>query len=221
MSYEQVKGKDPLAALLHRLWAFIYHGDVWAELALAGQSDEAQHRPQADAVFGSVMKLSLQHSIGTLVQYSPEHDASQKTSRIFDRNFIKASLRQQVEDYITPEVEALTGLGNPILVAVLYGKFRETKKLKNESGANELYVMANNVINTMQARLKENLSSDMIPSYFIRVGNTPTTDGGMIDRVAIHRIAAKLLARRLPLYPPISRPKHLAGESQSYAQGRP
>ncbi|KAF1819697.1 purine and uridine phosphorylase [Dissoconium aciculare CBS 342.82] len=70
MSYEQVKSRDPLAAQLLDLWAFLYHGDVWAELLLTGQSDEAQHRPREDAVFRPVTKLSLQHSIGTLVQYS-------------------------------------------------------------------------------------------------------------------------------------------------------
>jgi tetratricopeptide (TPR) repeat protein len=70
MSYEQVKGMDPLAAQLLDLWAFLYHGDMWAELVLAGQSDEAQHRPHEAAVFRPMTKLSLQHSIGTLVQYS-------------------------------------------------------------------------------------------------------------------------------------------------------
>jgi tetratricopeptide (TPR) repeat protein len=70
MSYEQVKDVDPLAAQLLNLWAFLYHGDVWAELVLTGQGDEAQRRPHEDVFFGPVTKLSLQHSIGTLVQYS-------------------------------------------------------------------------------------------------------------------------------------------------------
>jgi tetratricopeptide (TPR) repeat protein len=70
MSYDQVKSMDPLAAQLLDLWAFLYHGDVWAELVLAGQSEEAQHSLHGDYVFRPVTKLSLQHSIGTLVQYS-------------------------------------------------------------------------------------------------------------------------------------------------------
>ncbi|KAF1820033.1 uncharacterized protein K489DRAFT_292492, partial [Dissoconium aciculare CBS 342.82] len=35
VSYEQVKSTDPLAAQLLDLWAFLHHGDVWAELVLA------------------------------------------------------------------------------------------------------------------------------------------------------------------------------------------
>jgi hypothetical protein len=70
MSYEQVKGMDPLAAQLLDLWAFLYHGDVRAELVLARQSDKGQHSLTEEAAFGPVTKLSLQHSIGTLVQYS-------------------------------------------------------------------------------------------------------------------------------------------------------
>jgi tetratricopeptide (TPR) repeat protein len=70
ISYEQVKSMDPLASRLLDLWAFLYHGDVWAELVLAGREDEAQHSSGEDPVFGRVTKLSLQHSIGTLVHYS-------------------------------------------------------------------------------------------------------------------------------------------------------
>jgi hypothetical protein len=70
ISYDQVKSINLLVAQLLDLWAFLYYGDVWAELVLAGQDDGAHDSSEGNLVLGRVTKLSLQHSIGFLVQYS-------------------------------------------------------------------------------------------------------------------------------------------------------
>jgi hypothetical protein len=70
MSYDQVKNVDALAAVLLDLWAFLDPGDVWSELVLAGYSDAVQHDPTVNTILSRVTKLSVQHSIGILAQYS-------------------------------------------------------------------------------------------------------------------------------------------------------
>jgi hypothetical protein len=66
----RVKSINLLAARPLDLWAFLNHSDVWAELELAGQGDGVQPNSSVDLGVGPVTKLSLQHSIGILVQYS-------------------------------------------------------------------------------------------------------------------------------------------------------
>jgi tetratricopeptide (TPR) repeat protein len=70
MTYDQVKNVDAQAALLLDLWAFLDPGDVWAELVLVGDCKAAKHDLAGDPVMHSTTKLSIQHSIGILTQYS-------------------------------------------------------------------------------------------------------------------------------------------------------
>jgi tetratricopeptide (TPR) repeat protein len=56
--------------MLLDLWAFLDPGDVWAELLVFGDCKAAKNDPAGDSVIPNATKLSIQHSIGILAQYS-------------------------------------------------------------------------------------------------------------------------------------------------------
>ncbi|CAK3992683.1 tetratricopeptide repeat domain [Lecanosticta acicola] len=70
MSYEQVRSTNALAARLLDLWAFLFRGDLWIELVLAGKDTVTQQDLREADPLLQATKLTLQHSVSILVQYS-------------------------------------------------------------------------------------------------------------------------------------------------------
>lgn len=82
ISYDQVGKVNGLAARLLDLWAFLHRDDIWPELILAGGTEAAQRCfPGGEPMFLRATKLSLQHALGILAQYSMVQEGTSSQAR--------------------------------------------------------------------------------------------------------------------------------------------